>query len=336
MYQVIGLGFDGCQASGLTSPFDVFNVINTLWKQQRCDTAPLYECHLVSLSGESVHCSNGMKLHADFSCSEVAKADLIILPGIHHTDGRNLLDSLSRLKAERQWLEAQAQQGVTIAANCSGVFMLAEAGLLNDQTATTAWWLGSMFSKRYPQVEFCPQTLLVKNKQFYTTGSMTANLGVMLQIAEEQVGRQITQAAARTMLIDASQSYASPYLFMQNQSDHQDSLVLAVESQLQRDISQRLDLNTLAKQHAVSVRTLSRRFKQANGVNLSEYLQSLRMEQTKLLLETTNLSLEKIAERVGYGSQSSLRRLFQKNLGLSPKQYRLDRARHSRTPLRVC
>lgn len=151
---------------------------------------------------------------------------------------------------------------------------------------------------------------------------MTANLSVMLTIVEQQVGRQLAQSAARTMLIDASQSYASPYLFIQEQTDHQDSLVLAVESQLQRDISQKLNMEALAKMHSVSLRTLSRRFKKANGINLSDYHQRIRLEQTKLLLETTSLSIEQIVERVGYSSQSSLRRLFNKELGLSPSNYR--------------
>ncbi len=324
MYQVLGLAFDGCQASGLASPFDVFNVTNTIWKQQRGENEDLYRCRLVSRTGEPVTCSNGMRLLVDSDLEDDIEADLIVVPGIHHLDAKSLIKNLSRLDKECHWLQQRMQRGEVVAANCSGVFILAESGGLANKDSTTAWWLSGLFRNRYPSVRHHADQLLVKDKGTYSTGSMTANLGVMLEIVEQQVGRQLAQNAARTMLIDASQSYASPYLFMQEQTDHQDSLVLAVESQLQRDVSQKLKLEALAKMHAVSARTLSRRFKKANGINLSDYHQRIRLEQTKLLLETTNLSIEQIVERVGYSSQSSLRRLFQKELGVSPRTYRVQ------------
>jgi len=322
MYQVIGLGFDGCQASGLTSPFDVFNVVNTIWKQQGRRDDELYSCKVASLDGAGVTCSNGMRVAADLALQDVVDADLIIVPGIHHYDSKTLLSRLNTLHKECRWLKQKIDDGVLVTANCSGVFLLADTGVLTGKEATTAWWLKELFIARFPDVKHRSDQLLIKNKGSFTTGSMTANLGVMLQIAEQQVGRQLAQTAARTMLIDASQTYAAPYLFLQEQSDHKDSLVLAVESQLQRDIAKRIDMDSLANSHSVSVRTLSRRFKSANGINLSDYLQNLRLEQTKLLLETTSLSIEQIVERVGYSSQSSLRRLFQKQLGISPREYR--------------
>ncbi len=324
MYQILGLAFDGCQASGLSSPFDVFNVTNTIWKQQRGEDSDLYHCQLASLTGEPVTCSNGMRLLMDSSLEDAPQADLIVVPGIHHMDAKSLLKNLKLLDKEIHWLQRRVEQGTVVAANCSGVFLLAETGGLDGQEATTGWWLGGLFRSRYPGVNHRADQLLVNNEGTYCTGSMTANLGVMLQIVEQQVGRQLAQNAARTMLIDASKSYASPYLFMQEQADHQDSLVLAVESQLQRDISQKLNMEALAKMHSVSLRTLSRRFKKANGISLSDYHQRIRLEQTKLLLETTSLSIEQIVERVGYSSQSSLRRLFNKELGLSPSNYRLQ------------
>ncbi|BBB30407.1 GlxA family transcriptional regulator [Neptunomonas japonica] len=321
MYKIIGLGFDGCQASGITSPFDVFNVINTLWKQQ-CGEADLYQCRLVSVSGESITCSNGMRVMSDATLAEVTDADLIIIPGIHHYDVDTLLNKLKALDKECAWLKLQAEKGVTITANCSGVFVLAQTGMLNEYEATTAWWLTELFSKRYPSVKLRGDQLLVKSANTFTTGSMTANLGVMLQIVEQQVGRQLAQSCARTMLIDAGQNFASPYFFMQNQSDHQDSLILAVESRLQQEIALPLDVERLAGLHSVSVRTLSRRFKKANDMSISDYFQHLRLEYTKLLLETTSLSIEQVVERVGYSSQSSLLRLFKQRLGLSPSRYR--------------
>ena len=322
MYQVLGLAFDGCQASGLTAPFDVFNVVNSIWRHQREEDSDLYHCSLVTATGEPLNCSNGMQMRADFSLDNAPKPDLILIPGIPHLNSHSLLNNLKQLGREKHWLQQQIDQGVTIAANCSGVFLLAETGALNNRSAATSWWLGGLFSKRYPDAVLNKDSLLVEDGRYYSTGSMSANIGVMLKIVEQQVGRQLAQSAAKTMLIDASQSFASPYLFMQEQSEHQDSLVLAVESQLQRDIAQKINVEELAAMHSVSVRTLSRRFKQANGIGLSDYLQRLRLEQTKLLLETTSLSIEQIVDRIGYSSQSSLRRLFQKELGMSPREYR--------------
>ncbi len=321
MYQVLGLVFDGFQSSGIASTFDVFNVMNTLWKQ-RGDGDALYRCNLVSVEGDQVTASNGTRMLVDYRLEDAPAPDLIIVPGVHHVDGKQLIQKVQGLDREQRWLKTQQEAGVCVAANCSGVFLLAETGLLDGQSAATAWWLSSLFQKRYPQITLRTDTTMVENTQNFCTGAMTANLGVMLQIVEQQVGRQLAEACAKTMLIDANQTYATPYLFMQAQTEHQDAMVLAVESWMQRHIAQPLDLASLAELHCVSERTLSRRFRKARGITPTEYLQQLRLEHTKLLLETTQLNIEQIVERVGYSSASSLRRLFQKALGCSPREFR--------------
>lgn len=322
MYHIVALVFDGFQSSGVISPFDVFNVVNTLWHQQNGPGEPLYACFLASADGKQVTASNGVRMEVDFALADSPKADLVLIPGIHHTEIKGLLGSLEKMDREKQWLAEQHRVGSYVAANCSGAFLLADTGALKQQSATTAWWLADLFQQRYPDVTYQGDTLLVQNDRTFCTGAITANLGVMLQIVEAQVGRQLALSCAKTMLIDANQTYASPYLFVQEQSSHQDTLVLEVESWMQRQLAHPLNMEALASLHAVSVRTLSRRFKAANGVSPSEYLQDLRFEHIRLLLETTNLSIEQLMERAGYTSQSSLRRLFQKKLGMSPSAYR--------------
>lgn len=331
MITVLGLAFDGCQASGLMSTFDVFNVINTIWKQQNGGGESLYDCRLVSIDGGEVCCSNGTRMLTEYTLDSAPDASLIVIPGIHHKDTKSLTRSLQQLQKEAYWLEGRFSQNdeLMIAANCSGVFLLAENGMLQGEECTTAWWLGGFFGHRYPDVSLLKDTTLAQAGRVYTTGSMTANIGLMLQIAEKQVGRQLSQSAARTMLIDATHNPAAPYMFLQEQSSHQDSLILSVESQLQRDISQALDLDQLAEQHAVSSRTLSRRFKKANGISLSEYVQDLRFEQARLLLETTSLTIEQLIERVGYTSASSLSRMFKQRLGQTPNEYRREQKKAS-------
>lgn len=119
------LAFDGCQASGLVSPFDVFNVTKTLWKQQRADAAAFYRCSLVSTTGTKICCSNGSRMLADYRLENAPKADLIIVPGSHRDDGPTLLKKLNSLERECRWLQQQIRQGVRVSANCSGVFLLA-------------------------------------------------------------------------------------------------------------------------------------------------------------------------------------------------------------------
>ena len=102
---VVGLVFDGCQASGLTSSFDVFNVINTIWKQQRCEENNLYDCKLVSKKGATIRCSSGIRILTDNALTDDIKADLIIIPGIHHSNSKTLLESLRCLQEESNWLK---------------------------------------------------------------------------------------------------------------------------------------------------------------------------------------------------------------------------------------
>ncbi len=329
MYQIAGLVFEGFQLSGISGPFDVFNVINTLWKQQGNDQQ-LYQCQLVARQPGKVTASNGTTVVVEQSLSDTRHDnafDVIVVPGIHHISTNDLTHKLLALDAETQWLAQHHRHHVTISANCSGVFLLAEAGILGTGPTTTAWWLNSLFERRYPEINLDAHTQITQQQNVFSTGAMTANISAMLQIAETQIGRQLVIDCARTMLIDANQDHASPYLFMQSQSVHQDTVVLAVESWMQRHISQPLNLKALAALHHVSERTLSRRFQAAHHLSPREYQQQLRIRHTRILLETTDLSMDQLAERIGYNNASSLRRLFQKSVGMSPRDYRTQQRR---------
>ncbi|MBM97352.1 MAG: AraC family transcriptional regulator [Oceanospirillaceae bacterium] len=328
MRTILALVFEGFQSSGVFGPLDVFNVLNTLWKQQGNDE-PLYQCQLVAQESGAVTASNGTRVLADISLRQVEQQaaqgtlpDVILVPGIHHTGLDDLIQKLTHLKPHRQLLKTLHQKGVVLSANCSGVFLLAEAGLLDNGEATTAWWLNTLFQQRYPAITLNPHNQIIRRDNLYCTGAMSANISAMLQIAESHTGRQLVIDCARTMLIDANQDHMAPYLFLQSQSDHQDTLILSVESWMQRHISQPLDLKTLAAAHHVSERTLSRRFQAAHQISPGQYLQQLRVRHASLLLETTNLSLERVAERTGYGSTSTFRRLFKQATGHAPRAYR--------------
>jgi transcriptional regulator GlxA family with amidase domain len=328
MRTVLGLVFEGFQSSGIFGPLDVFNVLNTLWKQQG-NHEPLYQCQLVARECGPVTTSNGTQVLADVSLRDIEQQtsqgtlpDVVLIPGIHHTGLEDLIQKLTRLGPEMRWLQSLHQQGVVISANCSGVFLLAEAGLIKDGEATTAWWLSTLFQQRYPSIQLDTQRQIIQQRRLYCTGAMSANISAMLQIAESHTGRQLVIDCARTMLIDANQDHMAPYLFLQSQSDHQDTLILSVESWMQRHISQPLDLKTLATAHHVSERTLSRRFQAAHQISPGQYLQQLRIRHASLLLQNTNLSLERVGERAGYGSASTFRRLFKQATGQTPKAYR--------------
>jgi transcriptional regulator GlxA family with amidase domain len=209
-----------------------------------------------------------------------------------------------------------------VAANCSGVFLLAEAGLLNGRTATTSWWLARSFRSRYPRVRLVPEMLVTKDSRIFCAASFSACLNLGLEIVSEFLGPHAMLRLARVLLIDINRTEQLPYANLQQQVQHSDDVVLRAQALLLSGLRRPSDLERLARRLHVTSRTLHRRFKAAIGETPLVFLQNARIERAKRLLEATNISFDQIAYRVGYDDVSSFRRLFMRSSGVSPGSYR--------------
>jgi transcriptional regulator GlxA family with amidase domain len=322
MSEVAILLLKNCQPSAVFTVIEALCVANFIATTINRDANPPFSWRRVSLDGRPVRAMCGVSLSADCSTAELGKPDLLFAPAIDIPEPHAIRGTIQRL--ESQWggvLRRHHEKDGYVAANCSATFLLAEAGLLNGKQATTSWWLARMFRRQYPQVELLPD-LVVKDTRIFSAAAYSAVLNLALEIISEILGPQSMLPCARVMLIDANRTQQLPYADLAMQIDHGDELVLQGQTLLLKHVRNPPDVAGLAARLHVTSRTLERRFKKAIGQTPLEYLQISRIENTKRLLATTHLSLEQIADRVGYGDPGSLRRVFVREAGVSPGAYR--------------
>ncbi len=323
MRDVAILLYDDCQPSAVSVVIESLSIANLHWAVANGNGKPPFAWRTVSRDGRPVRAMGGVTLVPDGSAESLRKPDLIFVPAIRSDDLRHLARSVERLGA--QWgaaLRAHHRRGGHIAANCSATFLLAEAGLLDDRTATTSWFLSRSLRSRYPRVRLAGEMLVARDERIFTAAAFSSCFNLCIEMVAEFLGPRAALTLARVMLIDANRTAQLPYANLLDQSKHGDDLVLRAQTLLLANLRRAPDVEKLSDRLHVTSRTLCRRFKRAIGETPREFLQKARIERAKRLLETTRERLDQIVHRVGYEDVSSFRRLFTRQIGISPRDYR--------------
>lgn len=321
MLQAAILAYEGCYASSLGGFADMLQVANSHLRRQNVEKTTHYEWHFVSLDGHDVKASNGLPLRTE-KIEPDQSFDLIFIPSAHYGGGKAFDRLLKSQGAVYPWLATQWRNGAWLAANCTGTFLLAETGLLDGRVATTTWWLEEQFHSRFPRIDLQLQPVLTECDRLVCAGASASYLLQAIRLIDRFSGPVIASQCAKSMLIDVSQTTQTPYLPLLTQKQHSDSLVHRAQHWLEKNMARDILISELAKKVATSERTLIRRFKAALNQTPLGYLRDMRIEAARTFLETGDLNIGIIAERVGYSDTSSFSRLFKERIGLSPGAYR--------------
>jgi transcriptional regulator GlxA family with amidase domain len=322
--------YDGILASGVAGSIDVFTAANAVWSERNSRSrikTPLLQWRVESLDGKPVQTASGQLVTVDGPISASANADAVIVPGPFIANIERFFENPARLKPLFAALRRQHERGALLASYCTGSFILAEAGLLDGGVATTHWAKAKTFAKRYPEVDLRVSEILTEQNHILCSGAVTTSLNLALRLVEKFAGPEISNATGKMMLIDTNRVSQSSYASLPDSSGHSDALVTRAQRWMAKSLSQGFSLAELARHLAVSERTLNRRFKLATGEAPLRYLQSLRVDVAKRLLENRGLSVDAVSARVGYGDLSTFRRLFRRETGLSPRDYQRRFAR---------
>jgi len=323
MTKVALIALDGCYASSLTGFMDLLQIANAHAEKQLQGALEPFEWTILSMNGEPVQAQGGLLLAANAGLERDETFDLIYIPGVYYGGTEAFTTFLQAHKPVVDWLTQQWHTHNTpLAANCTGTFLLAETGLLNGRKATTTWWLEKQFRHRYPHVKLDINQLISEDNGLICAGSITSHQHLAIRMIERFLSPAVASLCAKALLVDIGQTVQAPYLSLSNNKDHGDKLIAKAQYQLQQTFREKVSIQALAEDLSVSQRTLTRRFKTALDVLPSTYLQNLRLEAAKHLLETTGINIHSLIHEVGYDDASSFSRLFQGRTGLTPKAYR--------------
>lgn len=320
MRHVTVLGFDYAFASAITGVSDLLSTAGVTWNYIHGNAlASEFKVEIATIDGAPVRCSHNIQIDAHKAIGEINQTDLLLIPTI----AGDIEQTLIRNKALLPWITHQAEQGADIASNCTGAFLLAETGLLNNKLATTHWGFVDAFRQRYPDVDLHPEQLITADGSLFCSGGGMAWLDMALFLIERYCGYDVAMASAKSNVVDISRSSRAAYSSIPGKRYHQDSAILALQDWLDLNYQLGLSVAELAEKTAMTERTLIRRFKQATGDSLVHYVQCLRVDAAKKLLRGEHMTIEAITQQVGYQDVSSFIRLFKKHTGLSPSAHRV-------------
>jgi transcriptional regulator GlxA family with amidase domain len=229
------------------------------------------------------------------------------------------------LEANREWVPWIARwyaSGSRIASSCTGAFLLAEAGVLAGKAATTHWLFAEEMRRRYPSVDVRADRMIIDTGDVITSGGATAFLNLVLYLVERFGGHERASIAAKVLLIDGHRPSQLPYVAALPDRSHSDPVVHEVQAHVDAHLEEPLRIRKLASQFGLSERTLTRRFVTATGRTPLAYLQYVRINHAKRLLETTSDSIESICRASGYLDPAAFRRAFKQITAMNPTGYR--------------
>jgi transcriptional regulator GlxA family with amidase domain len=256
-----------------------------------------------------------IEIRTPYGMDALADADLVVVPGTHRFLEEPDPQAISAL-------QAAAETGTRIAAMCVGAFTLAAADLLNGRRATTHWqWAGEL-ARRYPEIDVDPSVLFVDEGPVLTSAGVASGLDLCLHLLRQHAGADLAGRTARRVVIPAWRDGGqAQYIEHAGPADTDHPLQPTIDW-MEHNALDALDLQAIANHASVSVRTLNRQFREHFGTTPLGMLTRMRVDRAQRLLESTGLTVDRVAEQSGFGSYASFRLHFLRTVGVSPQKYR--------------
>ncbi|MFE2874547.1 GlxA family transcriptional regulator [Streptomyces roseus] len=305
--------YDGVQSLDVTGPVEVFAAVRRF--PGRAEEG--YAIRTVSPGGETVRTSSGLTLvpDGDLESARPGAGTTLLVPG-----GQYRGDFEPRLT---EWLRAHGGGAERLVSVCTGGLLLAEAGLLDGRRATTHWYACEQMARDYPRVTVEPDPIYVRDGPVATSAGVTAGIDLALALVEEDHGRRLALRIARHLVVflrrPGNQAQFSAQLAAQTA---QRDPLREVQQWITEHPDADLSVEALAARARLSPRHFARAFQAETGVTPGRYVERVRVEHARRLLEDTGDGIAQISRACGYGTPEALRRAFVRTLGQPPAEYR--------------
>jgi transcriptional regulator GlxA family with amidase domain len=313
--RVVFVIFEGFQSLDLTGPYEVFT--------QASRGSGAYECQLVARQAGPVRSGSGLPVHAGHGIGELSPAGIDTLV----VTGGGGVDAARGDAALVSWIGAAGAGARRVTSVCSGVFLLAAAGLATSQRVTSHWGRAGQLAREYPGLQVDCDPIFIRDGRLWTSAGVTAGMDLALALVEDDLGRDVAHAVAQQLVLflrrPGSQSQFSVPLWSAQPST---GPVRAAVTAVQASPGARHTIGDLAQRARLSPRQLQRRFTAELGMPPAEYVERIRLEAARRALAEGDDPVAAVARRCGFGTAESLRRAFHRRLGVAPSDYR-DRFR---------
>ncbi len=282
----------------------------------------LLDVRIVSADGKRFHCIGNIPVEPHAAISDIGYADTVIVCDMY----TSIYDvPKGRYPREIGWLRQMHKSGAMLTSVCSGSLLLAEAGLLNGHQATAHWAYRDMFQRHFPEITFRNESILclaAEADRIVTAGGVSAWHDLTVYLIARYCGYQTAIETAKVFLISGHSEGQSPYSVMTRPMESSDGPISDCQVWIADNYASTNPVEKMVERSGLNARTFSRRFRAATGFAPIEYVQALRVEEAKQMLETDQLSNDEIGSAVGYDDPTSFRRVFKRGTGLSPAAYR--------------
>ena len=256
------------------------------------------------------------------SVDEIGTADAVVVCDMYtpiYEPPRN------KYPHEIAWLRRQHASGALVSSVCSGAAVLAETGLLDGREAASHWAYADLFRRHYPEVRLIENAVVCLSSEpdrIVTAGGVTAWMDLAVYLIARFCGQRQAIETAKVWLLAGHEDGQLPFAAMPRRVDGADAVITECQEWIARHYSEPNPVNRMTERSGLNPRTFARRFQAATGYHPIDYVQALRIEEAKQMLETEGAGIDAVAAEVGYEDPASFRRVFKRRAGLTPAAYR--------------
>ena len=317
-------------ASTETSPsvlyglYDVLSTAGALYGEMTTGKTgdEILDVRIVAATAEPFRCFGGIMVEPHDNLEALDEADFIIVCDMYtpiDTPPRGLYDR------EIDWIKRMYAKGSTVSSVCSGSLVLAEAGLLDGETTSGHWAYRDLFREHYPRVKLRFDEILCfagEDERIVTTGGVTSWQELALYVIAKLGGPEHAIQAAKIFILSGHAEGQLPYAVVTSRVKQSDAVIADCQAWIAENYARENPVASMTARSGLKPRTFARRFKAATGCQPMDYVQAVRIEEAKQLLDANVANVEDIGHLVGYEDPTFFRRLFKRRVGMTPAAYR--------------
>lgn len=302
--------------SCIVGTYHVFTEANRYYDQ--LNREPIFNIELAGVSKQSNFVNGLLTVVTQKDIATIQKTDLIIVPAV--------ISNFSAIEAGNSmlsaWILDHYTKGANVASICTGAYLLASTGLLDNKNCSIHWKSAANFHKLFPNFNLKTEQIITDEQGIYTNGGGYSFLNLLLYLVEKFYDRQTAIYCSKIFQIDIARQTQSDFMIFNGQKSHGDEMVMRAQDYLENNFSEKISMEKLSEKFTVGRRNFDRRFIKATGNTPVEYLQRIKVESAKKELESSRKTVNEVMYTIGYTDIKAFREIFRRFTGLSPLEYK--------------